>query len=119
MIELPDLLAPTALPDASMGRVYRVRTALLTADRRKVLGWLERIVPVQPDVQVAVRLDEKLAGLDETTAEVSHRVLHRAIDQLVERSIYLPGETATATVFVTKGGPHERTLSVQVLARGA
>jgi len=118
-IELPDLLAADAPAKSSLGAVYRVRAALLSADRRRVLGWIERIVPVQPDVQVAVRLNEKIASLNETTAEVAYQVLHRSIDQLVERNVYLPGEKATATIFLTNRGTQTRELRVRAAARGA
>jgi hypothetical protein len=117
-VQLPDLTDGSHDAGTGMGRFVRLRAALLSADRRETLAHLERLVYPAPAIDAYVRLDAKIPSIDAANGAQERRILHMEIDQITERVVYLPGETARATAFLENATSMPQTATVNLTATG-
>ena len=90
--------------------------ALLTADRRATLAFLDRHLAPAPPVSLTLAGDTKQEGHNTLTATLARRVLHASDGQLVERFVYLPGETVAFTATAANRLPAAQQAVVRVIA---
>lgn len=119
VVPLPDLTDGTHDAGTGMGRFVRLRTALLSTDRREVLAHLEHLVFPNPTVIGCARLDSKIEALNAVNGADERRILHMALDELAERSVYLPGETAHVTAYLENSTATPQSVSLNLTATGA
>ncbi len=101
-----------------LGLFYHLRLGLLSAHKRKIYSYVSRVIAPNLAVAVAIRTGSDLHALDAATAPFAKRILNESIDQLVQRSIYLPGQTVTLHLFATSNRPRKTPVSVEVKAVG-
>jgi hypothetical protein len=76
------------------------------------------VLPI-PALGGCARLDSKIEALDAANGADERRILHMALDELVERSVYLPGETAHVTAYLENSTAAPQSVSVDLTAAGA
>ena len=118
VVPLPDLTDGTHDQGTGMGCFVRLRAAILSADRREIIGHLDHLVYPTPTVSGYVRLDPKPEALNATTGQYERRILHESLDELVERSVYLPGETPHATAYLENSTASPQSVSINLTATG-
>jgi hypothetical protein len=118
-VPLPDLTDGTHDEGTGLGRFVRLRANLLSADRREVLAHLDRFVVPNPTVVGCARLDTKIESFDAKNGGDERRIMHMALDELAERSVYLPGETVHVTAYLENSTAIPQTVSVNLAAVGA
>ena len=117
-IPLPDLTDGTHDAGTGMGRFLRLRTALLSPDRHEVWSYMEHLVTPRAAVTGYARMDSKLESLDANNAAFERRIFFMALDELAERSVYLPGETPHITAYLDNSTATPQTVSVALTAMG-
>jgi len=115
-ISLPDLDDETIPAGGDLGRTVTFRAALLSPDRRQVLDWLEEVVPVQPEITLALRTVPKYDRLDEHTGPFLNRLLHWSADELAEGQVFLPDEPVSVEARMeTWDGEVRGTLTIEMI----
>jgi len=118
-IPLPDLDGESIPAGGDLGRTVTLRAALFSSDQRQVLDWLEEIVPIQPEVTLALRTVPKYDRLNEHTGPYLNRLLHWAADELAEGQVYLPDEPVAMDVrLATLDSEARGVLTVEMIGPG-
>ena len=118
-VPLPDLTDGTHDAGTGMGTFVRLRAALLSSDRREIIGFAEHLVHPQPAVAGYARLDSKVDSMDANNAVDERRIFFMALDELAERSVYLPGESPHVTAYLENSTAAPQTVSVDLTATAA
>lgn len=117
-VPFPALDATDVSRGAAFGRYVHVRAALLSADRTQVYGVIEKTLTRGEPVSAAVRLPLKTDEISSANESAERRVMHRQLDQIGERYVFLPGEPVRIKAYVTNNGAEMRSVTAVVSAVG-